>query len=152
MIRVARVEDAASLQQVCYTATSLEIVRGWLDPAEDADRVVLVATTGDDAAIGNCTLTRHRHWLERHRAEIHGFVIGSDHRGTGVARRLVEACSDYARANWDAATLELAVRGGTHAEDAYRGLGFVEWARMPDGLHDRDGVYDDVRLFRPVDR
>lgn len=70
--------------------------------------------------------------------------------GTGVARKLVEGCVEFARAEWSSQTLELGVRGGTHAEAAYRGLGFVEWARFPGGFHDHDDVYDDVRLFLPV--
>ena len=91
-----------------------------------------------------------REWLERHRAEIGGFVIRADHRGTGVARKLVEGCATFARELWSAQTLELGVRGGTHAEDAYRGLGFIEWARFPAGFRDRDATYDDVRLLLPV--
>lgn len=128
----------------------MELITGWCREAESADHVLLVAVDGNDLAIGNCTLTRHQHRLERHRAEIGGFVISREHRGTGVARQLVEACADYAREQWDAVILELSVRGGTHAEDAYRGLGFVEWARMPAGFHDHDTIYDDVRLYRPV--
>lgn len=112
--------------------------------------MLLVATDQDDLAIGTCTLTRRRHRLERHRAEIGGFVIRADHRGTGVARKLVEGCATLAREMWSAQTLELGVRGGTHAEDAYRGLGFTEWARFPGGFQDRDATYDDVRLFLPV--
>lgn len=128
------------------------VIGEWLDPAEEPDRVLLVATNRDDVAIGNCTLTRRAHRLERHRAEIGGFVISRDHRGTGVARQLTNACAEYAHHHWACQTLELGVRGGTHAEDAYRGLGFIEWARMPGGLHDQDGVYDDVRLYRPIGR
>lgn len=150
MIRIGRPEDAAALQQACYGGASVEMVHEWLDPAEETDRVLLVATDHADDAIGNCTLTRHAHRMERHRAEIGGFVISPAHRGTGVARRLVDACADYAYRNWASETLELGVRGGTHAEDAYRGLGFVEWARMPRGLHDRDGIYDDVRMYRRI--
>jgi len=129
---------------------SVEALREWLEPAEEPDRVVLVATDTDDVAIGNCTLTRRPHRLERHRAEIGGFVIGPDHRGRGIARQLVNACAEYASNHWASESLELGVRGGTHAEDAYRGLGFVEWARMPGGLHDRDATYDDVRMYRPI--
>jgi GNAT superfamily N-acetyltransferase len=149
MIRIGRPDDAAALQRACFSGMSVQQVRTWLDPAEEVDRVLLVATDADDVAIGNCTLTRHAHRLQRHRAEIGGFVISPDHRGTGVARLLVQACADYAREHWGSGTLELGVRGGTHAEDAYRGLGFVEWARMPGGLHDHDANYDDVRMCRP---
>lgn len=143
-------DDAVALQQFCCPRASLEVVRSWLDPAEESDRVVLVATDASGLAVGNCTLTRHQHRMQRHRTEIGGFVISPDYRGTGLARKLVDQCANYARSNWDAVTLELSVRGGTHAEDAYRGLGFIEWARMPDGLHDGDHSYDDVRLFRPI--
>jgi GNAT superfamily N-acetyltransferase len=151
MIRIGSPDDAAALQQACYRGASVEMIREWLEPAEEADRVLLVATDDADVAIGNCTLTRRAHRMERHRAEIGGFVISPVHRGTGVARQLVDACVDYARTIWGSETLELGVRGGTHAEDAYRWLGFVEWARMPSGLRDRDGIYDDVRLYRRID-
>jgi len=152
VVRIATPDDAVALHQFCYPGTPIDTVRALLDPAEEIDRVVLVATASDDVTIGTCTLTRHQHRLERHRAEIRGFVIAPEHRGTGVARQLVQGCADYACMSWNAATLELAVRGGTHAEDAYPGLGFVEWARMPNGLQDEDRAYDDVRLSRPVNR
>ncbi|MFC7619699.1 GNAT family N-acetyltransferase [Microlunatus sp. GCM10028923] len=149
-IRVGRADDAEALQQACFSGTPVDVVRGWLDPPQGPDRVLLVATDQDDIVIGTCTLTRHRHRMERHRAEIGGFVIRVDHRGTGVARKLVAGCAAFARAEWSSETLELGVRGGTHAENAYRGLGFTEWARFPAGLRDRDTSYDDVRLFLPV--
>lgn len=150
MIRMGRPDDAVALRNACYASASVEMIHDWLDPAEETDRVLLVAADDADVAIGNCTLTRRTHRMERHRAELGGFVISPDHRGTGVARQLVDACAEYAHRKWASETLELGVRGGTHAEDAYRGLGFVEWARMPRGLHDRDAIYDDVRLYRPV--
>ncbi|NYE72282.1 GNAT family N-acetyltransferase [Microlunatus parietis] len=149
-IRVGRADDAEALQQVGFSGTPVDVVRGWLDPPQGPDRVLLVATDQNDVAIGTCTLTRRRHRMERHRAEIGGFVIRADHRGTGVARKLVEGCAAFARELWSSQTLELGVRGGTHAEDAYRGLGFTEWARFPGGLRDRDATYDDVRMFLPV--
>lgn len=150
MIRIGRPDDAVALQRSCYKTAPVEMIAGWLDPAEETDRVLLVATDAADAAIGNCTVTRRAHRLERHRAEVGGFVIAPEHRGTGVARQLVDACVEYARSSWASESLELGVRGGTHAEDAYRGLGFVEWARMPGGFHDQEFTYDDVKLYRPL--
>lgn len=150
MIRIGQPDDANALHRSCYPNAPAELIRSWLDPAEEPERVLLIATDDDDSAIGNCTLTRHQHRLERHRAEIGGFVISPHYRGTGVARQLVEACAAYAHTTWASESLELGVRGGTHAEDAYRGLGFIEWARMPGGLHDHDRTYDDVRLYRRV--
>ncbi len=96
-----------------------------------------------------CTLSRHAHRMEQHRAELGGFIIAEQHRGSGLARRMVDHLAVFAAREWQCRSLELCVRGGTHAEDAYRGLGFLEWARMVDGLDDRGISYDDVRLHRP---
>jgi hypothetical protein len=59
----------------------------------------------------------------RHRADIGGFVVA----------------------------LEISCRGGTHAETAYRGLGFAEWGRLSGGYHDHgDQIIDEVRLWMPI--
>ncbi|SDR91161.1 GNAT family N-acetyltransferase [Microlunatus soli] len=150
VIRVGTVDDADALHRHCYSATPVEMIKSWFDPAEETDRVGFVAVDPTDGAIATCTLTRHPHRMQRQRAEIEGFVIAARHRGSGLARRLVEHCADYAGTRWQADSLELSVRGGTHAEDAYRGLGFIEWARFPNGLHDHQRTYDDVRLYRPI--
>ena len=47
--------------------------------------------------------------------------------------------------------LEISCRGGTPAEGAYRGLGFVEWGRLPGGLVEEDGTaFDEVHSYLPL--
>lgn len=95
-------------------------------------------------------LTRLEHHMCRHRADVGGFVVATRAQGTGLARKIVLAAEDKAR-TWGCTILEISCRGGTHAEDAYVGLGFIRRGRLPGGYHDRDGqVFDEVGLWRPI--
>lgn len=154
IIRPVREEDTASLQRNCFTQSTFEqtaeIVRPSLDDHNHDETVMLVAVGDDGEVVGNCTLTRQQHRMCRHRAEVGGFVIVPSSRGTGLARKILGVASQYAR-DWGCSILEIGCRGGTHAEDAYVGLGFRVWARLPDGFHDHgDRRYDEVRLWMPI--
>ena len=96
------------------------------------------------------TLIQPDHILTRHRVGVAGFVVASRARGTGVARRLIDEAAEWAR-RWGGTMLEISCRGGTRAEEAYRGLGFIEWGRLTQGHIDHDGAaFDDVHFYRPL--
>lgn len=151
IIRRARLEDAEDLQRSCFSAMTVDQVREGMGPELEAVHgLQFVAEDDDGTVVATGNLRRHTHRMERHRAELGGFVIRTDHRGTGLARRMVDHLETFARQEWQVTILELAVRGDMHAHRAYVGLGFAEWARLPGGFDDRGTVYDEVRLYRPV--
>jgi len=115
----------------------------WL---QDERGVLLVALDDADAVLGSVTVRRNDHRLRRHRASLGGFVITESARGTGLARRILGASADWARTH-GCEILELDCRSGTHAEDAYRGLGFMEYGRLPGGLVEPAGTFDQVEMF-----
>lgn len=154
IIRPVRDEDTASLQRNCFNQNTFEQTAAIVQPslaAHDHEEIVMLVAVGDDGeVVGNCTLTRQQHRMCRHRAEIGGFVITPTWRGTGLARRILGVAREYAR-GWGCSILEIGCRGGTHAEDAYVGLGFQVWGRLPEGFHDHGDVrYDEVRLWMPI--
>lgn len=152
-MRIRRVteEDLPALQQAIFTEMSLtelqEADRRFNRPP---DSVQIVAETDSGELVGSCNLVRESHRMRRHRAELGGFVILASHRGTGLARRMIDYLTRYARREWEVSILDVACRSGTPAERAYRALDFIEWARLPEGYHDHDRTYDEVRLYRPV--
>ncbi|HEY8457668.1 MAG TPA: GNAT family N-acetyltransferase [Actinopolymorphaceae bacterium] len=154
LIRPVREEDAASLQRNCFSATSLDDVATMIGDSADGvkrgEGVMLVAVDDDGSVVGTCSVNRLQHRLCRHRAEVGGFVITPSARGTGLARKIIEAAFQHA-ASWGCTILEISCRGRTHAEDAYRGFGFTEWGRLPGGFHDDSGlIFDEVRLWMPI--
>ncbi len=154
IIRPVRDEDAASLQRNCFGAITVEQTAEMIKPAvqegKREEAVMLVAVRDDGDVVGTCSVTRLQHRLCRHRAEVGGFVLTPAAQGTGLARQLIVAASRDA-ASWGCSILEISCRGGTHAEDAYLGLGFREWGRLPEGYHDHGGlIFDEVRLWMPI--
>ncbi|WP_427889284.1 GNAT family N-acetyltransferase [Kribbella sp. GL6] len=150
IIRRVRTADIASLHanRLCGLTIdeTTELVRSAVEQETGEEFCFLVAADEQGVA-GMTTVRRLEHRMRRHRAELGGFVIVPAARGTGLARRIVGAAGDVV-ARWGCSVLEVSCRGGTEAERAYRGLGFEEWGRLPDGLRDRGGlVYDEVRLW-----
>jgi GNAT superfamily N-acetyltransferase len=153
LIRPVRNDDAGSLQRNCLSATTVEQTTALIQPLIGAyarNEAVMLVAENDGEVVATCTVKRLEHRLCRHRVDLGGFVIAPSARGTGLARRIVNEASRYAR-DWGCTILEISCRGGTHAEDAYKGLGFAEWARLPGGYIEEAGTYDEVRLWRRVD-
>ena len=150
-IRRASEDDLGELQRAIFTEMSLAELRA---ADEQFNRppgsIQIVAEDNDDEIIGCCNLIRETHRMRRHRAELGGFVIIPAHRGTGLARRMINYLGRYAGREWDVSIIDVSCRGGTDAEHAFRGLGFQEWARLPGGYLDYDAIYDEVRLYRSV--
>jgi GNAT superfamily N-acetyltransferase len=150
VIRPVELGDIMSLRDNCFSATPVGEVRLRVESdrqeAAAGRAVSLVAVDDAGEVVGNLTVTRLQHRLQRHRAKIGGFVIHPRARGSGLARSLIGAAVEWARGQ-GCSVLEISCRGGTHAEDAYKGLGFVEWGRLPGGFVEEAGTFDQVDLF-----
>lgn len=150
-IRRATEDDLGELRRAIFTEMSLAELRAADERFNrPPDSIQIVAENDLGEIVASCNLIRETHRMRRHRAEIGGFVIISAYRGTGLARRMIDYLARYARREWNTSILDIACRGGTAAERAYRGLGFTEWARLPGGYHDHEAIYDEVRLYLPV--
>ncbi|HEY3558150.1 MAG TPA: GNAT family N-acetyltransferase [Kribbella sp.] len=153
IIRAVRESDIESLHQnrLCGLTKdeTAELVRSGIDDEHGNEACFLVAAE-QGGVVGMTTVRRLGHRTCRHRAELGGFVVVPAARGIGVARSIVEAAATRA-AGWGCSILEVSCRGGTHAENAYLGLGFQVWGRLAGGYHDRDGlVFDEVRLWMSI--
>ena len=151
-IRPVELADAVSLTENCFTLNTVDEVRANVEralaQAEAGDGVSLVAVT-DGRVLANVTVSLNAHRLRRHRAHLGGFVIHPDSQGSGLARRLTAASATWAQ-DKGCELLEIEVRGGTSAEAAYLRLGFTEWARLPGGLVEDAGTYDEVCLYLSI--
>lgn len=91
--------------------------------------------------VGLATLSLESRVKVQHKAHLFGMYVDSAHRGTGLARRLVEAVIAGAREG-GAVVLDLSVTAGNEAaQRLYRQMGFV-----PYGLERRAFKIDDRYL------
>lgn len=146
VIRAVVLDDAEPLRRRCFTLSSADEMRSQVEAGlrkgASGEGASLVAVV-DGEVMGNVTVSRNTHRLERHRAHLGGFVIAPEAQGRGVAREMTRAAALWAR-DHECTILELECRGGTKAEGAYRGLGFREWGRLPAGLIEEAGTFDQV--------
>lgn len=153
-IREAELRDVESLQRNCFDRTPVEEVRRLVEGSAArsvaGESILLVVADGGEV-IGNVTVTRNAHRLQRHRAHLGGFVIHPSAQGRGIARELATAAAKWAL-ELGCELLELDCRGGTRAEDAYRGLGFEEWGRLPAGFTEDAGTFDQVCLYVRIEK
>lgn len=156
-IRPVEREDAADLLENCFSMSTLEGVQERIENTiqmlEEGTGVRFVAEV-DGTVVGTVMLKRNAHPLYAHRAEVFDVVVRGDYQRRGIARRLIAECRTHA-ASMGIEILEIGVRGGTPAEEVYRRLGFIEYARLPQGIKEpRDGgsVFDEVRFYQPVER
>ena len=156
-IRPVAREDAADLQENCFSMSTLEGVQERIENTiqmlKEGTGVRFVAEV-DGMVLGTVMLKRNDHPLCAHRAELYDVVVCGYYQRRGIARRLIAECGTHA-ASMGVEILEIGVRGGTPAEEVYRRLGFIEYARLPQGikeLWDGGGVFDEVLLYQPVER
>jgi ribosomal protein S18 acetylase RimI-like enzyme len=157
IIRPVAREDAADLQENCLSMNTLEEVKERVENTiqmfEEENGVQLVAEV-DGMVVGTVTLSRNSHPFYAHRAEVDSVVVCGYYQRRGIARRLIAGCRTHAE-SMGVEILEIGVRGGTPAEEVYRRLGFIEYARLPQGIKepwDGGGVFDEVLLYQPVGR
>ena len=157
MITVRPVErkDAADLRENCFSMNALEEVKERVENSiqmfKEGSGVRFVGEV-DGIVVGTAMLKRNSHPLYAHRAEVHDVVVRGDYRRLGIARRLIAECHAHAE-SMGVEILEIGVRGGTVAEEAYRRLGFIEYARLPGGIKEPWGdcnTFDEVLFYQPV--
>ncbi|MFN2272750.1 MAG: GNAT family N-acetyltransferase [Anaerolineae bacterium] len=156
-VRPVEREDAADLLENCFSMSTLagvqERIENTIQMLEEGTGVRFVAEV-DGIVVGTVMLKRNSHPLYAHRAELYDVVVCGYYQRRGIARRLIAECHAHA-ASMGVEILEIGVRGGTPAEEVYRRLGFIEYARLPQGIKEpRDGgnVFDEIRFYQPVER
>ncbi len=152
-IREVEYADCVSLQRNCQSGNTLEQVRAGIERAKAGsargEMAMLVATDGGEV-VGCIQVSRNKHRLKRHRAELHDFVIDPSARGRGLARRLTVAAATWAESQ-GCRILEIDARGNTHAEEVYRALGFTEHGRLRGGLDENGTMHDQVSFSLAID-
>ena len=123
----------------------------WLDTVlKHGARVGVVRVDGRIEALGMWSRFGAK-VLERN-AEIRKVMTHPDVRGRGLARRLVVALVEDARAA-GVETVVLDVRGNNHAAiRMYESLGFETYGRLPDFIAVGDDRFDRVLLRRTLGR
>ncbi len=106
--------------------------------AMQAGRRRLLAALADDRVIGAVQLDFEPRANGRHRAEVMKLMVLRSHRRQGIARRLMAAALDLARAERRSLLL-LDVRQGDPAEALYRALGFTKFGLVPRHARSPDG-------------
>lgn len=154
-IRPVTNSDVEGLNANCFSANTVDGTRAQVESAIESaatgEEISLVAVENGEV-LANLTVTRNHHPLSRHRAEVGGFVVTGPAQGTGLARKLLGEAMAWAKGK-GCSILEISCRGGTHAETAYRGLGFKEWGRLPGGIVESQGkVFDLVYLYINIER
>jgi RimJ/RimL family protein N-acetyltransferase len=114
---------------------SIELVREILDDSSHA--VFGASMPGLVGAVGIQRLTRKK---TAHKAELWGLFVRPESRRQGLARQLVEAALDFARAIDGVRQVHLCVtEQAAPAAALYEKVGFVTWGVEPAGLS-VDGV------------
>ncbi len=98
---------------------------------EDGSTTVFVARDDDGRIVGSTLLARSRNQNSPHRAEIGKVIVVRSARRRGIARQLMTAAEERARADgrW---LLILDTVTGSDAEAFYRALGWNETGVVPD--------------------
>ncbi len=149
-VRLARVEDAQSLQKNCLSANTFDEVRKFLEnDVEDmakGNKDRLVAEV-DGEVVGNLEIFFSRSPLTFHIASISTVVVNPKFKRRGIATKLIEASFKIAK-DRSIAIVKVDVEAkNTPAANLYAKTGFKEYGRLEHGLI-RNGEYDDLILLR----
>ncbi|QEL54842.1 GNAT family N-acetyltransferase [Chromobacterium paludis] len=136
----------ASAEEVA--ALSLEAIRQQIEPS-DTQKVLGMFRGGELIAVA--ALRRETRARARHRAMVQGVFTRPEHRGKGIARRLLLAALDEAGRMPGLLLLELAV----HAQNApakalYQSLGFRRAGFLPGSLMLDGRLLDEELMQRPL--
>jgi len=110
------------------------------------DQRTVLAAWSDGVLVGTVTLDRATPPDQPHRAEVSKLLVHPDARRRGVARALMLAVEEAARAA-GRTLLTLDTREGDAGEALYRGLGWVEAGRIPGYAVNPDGTLHATVLF-----
>lgn len=101
----------------------------------------------DGALVGMAGYSRFTNPKQRHKATLWGMYLRADHRGSGLAGKLVAGVIGHAREQ-GAEMLLLAVNANnTAAVRLYELAGFQRYGLEPDALKHPDGSYSDDALY-----
>ena len=92
-IREVELKDVASLQQNCFSLNTVDQTRANVEAAlaeAAASEGTSIVAVQDEQVLGNVSVTRNAHRLQRHRAHLGGFVIHPSAQKQGLARRLTD--------------------------------------------------------------
>lgn len=96
------------------------------------DNRTFIALSASDELVGMTGVARHYRTRERHRMDIWGVYVAPEHRGQGLADRLLATAIDHARTREGVLQLHLqVVSSNLAAIRSYERAGFVRWGRMP---------------------
>lgn len=132
-----------------HRATSVEVFRKRLSSA-GAENYVLGAFDGGKL-IGTVGFGRNSRMKQRHKARIWGVFVDEQHRGQGIARRLM--CEVLERAASLAGLEQVVLTVGDHqaaAKNLYASLGFVIFGHEPSALKMGDVCVDEDYMVFPV--
>ena len=120
-----------------------------LKPTDDG---AVFGAFDEDRLVGSVGVYRESGLKERHKAVVWGMYVTPDARRAGVARRLVSAALDAARAMSGVLQVKLAVEGTNAAATAlYRSFGFEEYGREHRALRVEGRFYDEVHMVLYLD-
>lgn len=87
----------------------------------------------------------------QHKATVYAVYVAPSARGAGLARALMQAAIEYARAQPALRQLQLAVTvGNDRAHQLYQSLGFVEYGREPETIWANGGYHDQILMSLPL--
>jgi GNAT superfamily N-acetyltransferase len=111
-------------------------------------RDVLALLTVDRTPAGFATLVGSLSPLRRHWATVLRVQVHPAHQGRGLGRILMAGVHDIAR-DRGCEFVHLSARGGTGVDGFYRGLGYVEYGRLPGAIRVAPGDdRDEILLVR----
>jgi acetyltransferase len=117
-----------------------------VDTALRAGRRRLLAAFEDDRLVGTVQLDLEPRANGRHRAEVMKLMVLRRDRRRGVARALMAALLDVARAERRSLLL-LDVRSGDPAEVLYRECGFAKVGQVPRHARSPDGTFAPTTFY-----
>lgn len=140
-----------------FTATVAErapLPRTWwearLAAAPDAPSRVYGAFVGE-TLVGVAGLSLAQRPKERHKAGLFGLYVDAAHRGGGIARALVQAVLEGARARPETRVVQLTVTEGNHAaRTLYERCGFEVFGVEPMALRVGDDFASKVHMWCAV--
>ncbi len=120
-IRSLRESDAARIAdlnaQLGYPSSEAQVAKRINLVAASVNDTILIATAGDEQAIGWIHLRGFNSLHGDPMAEICGMVVDTEHRGRGVGTQLIAAAEEWARAR---SFGSMRVRSNEFRQDAHR--------------------------------
>ncbi len=155
LIRPIEGTDAEDIAQNLYSTATVEETREGIkkDLPRIAEgnymRAVAVMT---NKVIGQVSFKILSSPVKRHIVDIEGVVVAEEYQGKGVFRKLMDYGINWATGK-GAEMAIISVRKGTHAEDVYRHVGFIQYGELKDGIKEPWGdkkTFDEVFLYKVI--